>query len=40
MDRGAWQATVQGVGKEPGTVLQLNNNNISIYKFMDRLIIK
>ena len=26
MDRGAWQATVQGVAKESGMIQQLSNN--------------
>ena len=27
MDRGAWQATVHGLAKEPNKTEQVNNNN-------------
>ena len=37
MDRGAWQATVLGVTKDPGTTSRLNNNkNICIYSLKFR----
>jgi len=33
MDRGAWWATVHGVGKEPDTAEWLNNNKIVDWQY-------